>query len=98
MRLTAVGNVLHTVDINPFRDSEAGNVLPWSGSAAARFEPSTDAKHAGRRILHLRIVKIIQPVTSTVKGYTGKVIKPEEGRLLNRSTGIDASIATQTLT
>ncbi|KAJ7110681.1 hypothetical protein C8R44DRAFT_883801 [Mycena epipterygia] len=52
------------------------------GSAAARFEPSNRAAHADRRMVHLRIVKIVEPVVSTVKGYNGRVIKPEEGQLL----------------
>lgn len=37
---------------------------------------------AGRRIVHMRIVKITKPVECTVENYTGRVFKPEEGELL----------------
>ncbi|KAJ7110668.1 hypothetical protein C8R44DRAFT_800428 [Mycena epipterygia] len=86
IRLTAVSNEFHPVTLDPFRDWESGTGrCPWVGAALARLEPSTRAEHAGRRVLHLRIVKIIQPVTCTVEEYKGRVLKPEEGQLLNVS-------------
>lgn len=33
-------------------------------------------------MVHLRIVKITQPVKCSVEDYTGPVLKPEEGELL----------------
>ncbi|KAJ7907546.1 hypothetical protein B0H13DRAFT_1715786 [Mycena leptocephala] len=52
------------------------------GSALACFEPSTSPRHAGRRVLQLRITKIVKPVTCTIPGYTGRILRPEEGQLL----------------
>jgi hypothetical protein len=54
------------------------------GPALARFEPSTSPEHAGRRVVHLRIVKLVRPVTSRIMGYSGGFPKPEEGQLLVR--------------
>ncbi|KAJ7099659.1 hypothetical protein C8R44DRAFT_598226, partial [Mycena epipterygia] len=54
--LTAVADtLLHPLRLDFFRDS-----LPvtYKRSAVARFEPSTRPEHAGRRVIHLRIVKI----------------------------------------
>ncbi|KAJ7708090.1 hypothetical protein B0H17DRAFT_451136 [Mycena rosella] len=57
--------------------------FPWTGSGIARFERSTLTKYAGRRVIHLRIDKILQPVTCTVnaRSYRGRVVRPEEGQL-----------------
>ncbi|KAJ6546056.1 hypothetical protein DFH09DRAFT_1088014 [Mycena vulgaris] len=52
------------------------------GSAVARFEVSTLPQHAGRRVLHIRIVKILQPVACSVAGYEGRVVRPKEDHLL----------------
>ncbi|KAJ7469616.1 hypothetical protein FB451DRAFT_355537 [Mycena latifolia] len=61
--------------------------FPWTGSAIARFERCTNPKHAGRRVLHIRIVKILQPIACTVQEqtYTGRIKRPEEGQLLTVS-------------
>jgi hypothetical protein len=54
-----------------------------SGSAIVRFEPSTSPEYAGRRIVHLRIVKLLTPVSSVVDGNPRRfVVKPEEGELV----------------
>ncbi|KAJ7737063.1 hypothetical protein B0H16DRAFT_1891724 [Mycena metata] len=53
--------------------------FPFTGSAVARFEPSTQD---GRRVVHLRIVKIIKPVVFTVEKSTARFAPPEEGQLL----------------
>ncbi|KAJ7106909.1 hypothetical protein C8R44DRAFT_322675 [Mycena epipterygia] len=82
MRLTIVGDALHALVLDaPFKDT-GSNTFPWTGSALFRFEPSSRAEHAGRRVVHLRIVKIIEPVEPLVEGYNGRVLKPEEGELL----------------
>ncbi|KAJ7110625.1 hypothetical protein C8R44DRAFT_856894 [Mycena epipterygia] len=85
--LTTVGDELHTSVLWPFteRNKNSTKFFPWSGSAVARLEPSTRAEHAGHRMLHLRIVKIVQPVARTVEGYAGRMGKPEEGQLLTVS-------------
>ncbi|KAJ7607611.1 hypothetical protein DFH06DRAFT_1486465 [Mycena polygramma] len=84
--ITAVGKRLHTLRVNFF---EAGvdkkTLFPWTGSAIVRFEPSTSPQHTGRRVVTLRIVKLITPVSSTIKGYRGRISKPEEGELLTVS-------------
>ncbi|KAJ7620885.1 hypothetical protein DFH06DRAFT_1105789 [Mycena polygramma] len=69
-----------------FSNMDKARIWPWAGTctALARWEPSTrpeDVK-ARRRILHLRITKIIEPVRCTVTGYTGRLLRPEEGALL----------------
>jgi hypothetical protein len=53
------------------------------GSAAARFEPSDDPEYADRRVVHMRFVKILEPVTCTVNidKYNGRFIRPVEGEL-----------------
>ncbi|KAJ7110633.1 hypothetical protein C8R44DRAFT_985797 [Mycena epipterygia] len=82
--LTAVGDALHPFRPKPFVEFAAKDYFPWSGSALARFEPSTRPENTGRRVVHLRIVKIVKPVACTVKGgYAGRVVKPKEGELLN---------------
>ncbi|KAJ6462442.1 hypothetical protein C8R45DRAFT_1026787, partial [Mycena sanguinolenta] len=68
------------------RSTENGRYYyPWAGSAVARFEPSANSEHAGRRVVCLRIVRIVTPVSCTVNRYKGQVVKPEEGQLLTRS-------------
>ncbi|KAF8148782.1 hypothetical protein K438DRAFT_1866824 [Mycena galopus ATCC 62051] len=87
--LTVVGEELHVMRSQCFRARTfRGNIYsPWAGSALARFEPSTSSEHAGRRIVHLRITKIITPVSCTMdeKEYQGRVLRPEEGQLLTVS-------------
>ncbi|KAJ7110680.1 hypothetical protein C8R44DRAFT_743139 [Mycena epipterygia] len=84
MSLTAVGETLHPFILNPFRVLLPKQYFAWSGSALVRFEPSTQPKHAGRRVVHMRIVKIVQPVVR-VEGHTARLDKPEEGQLLTVS-------------
>jgi hypothetical protein len=49
----------------------------------ARFEPSALPQYTGRRVLHLRILKILRPVNCTVDSanYSGRVVEPKEGEL-----------------
>ncbi|KAJ6487645.1 hypothetical protein C8R45DRAFT_827249 [Mycena sanguinolenta] len=59
------------------------NHVPWNGSAIVRFEPSTSPEYAGRRVLHLRILRIVSPVSTIVKEDSKPLlVKPEEGQLL----------------
>ncbi|KAJ7604722.1 hypothetical protein DFH06DRAFT_1253885 [Mycena polygramma] len=79
--LVFVGQALHRLELRSiFHTSKHGvQYAPWAGSAIARFEPSTDT---GRRIVHLRILKITTPVSCTVKNYDGRLVKPKAGQLL----------------
>ncbi|KAJ7635514.1 hypothetical protein DFH06DRAFT_1003482 [Mycena polygramma] len=52
----------------------------WAGSAIARFEHSTRPEHAGRRVVHLRILEITKQVSQ--KHASIRLVKPEAGRLL----------------
>ncbi|KAJ6546030.1 hypothetical protein DFH09DRAFT_1087992 [Mycena vulgaris] len=81
--LTVAGEVLHRFHISGLCRDDAGGVplFPWTGSAVARFERSTLLENAGRRVFHIRIVKIIQPAVCTVEGYKGRMVRPEEGHL-----------------
>ncbi|KAJ6546051.1 hypothetical protein DFH09DRAFT_1367493 [Mycena vulgaris] len=81
--LTVVGETLHPVNLpNLFAEyRKRVAILPWTGSAVARFEASTLPQHAERRVLHLRIVKTLQPVACSMAGYEGRVVRPEEGHL-----------------
>jgi hypothetical protein len=58
----------------------------FSGSGVARFEPSTDPQYGRRRVVHLRITKIITPVSRStmIQGHPEVLLKPEEGQLLTR--------------
>ncbi|KAJ7106914.1 hypothetical protein C8R44DRAFT_885605 [Mycena epipterygia] len=86
MRLTIVGDALHALVLDaPFKDT-VSNTFPWTGSALFRFEPSARAEHAGRRVVHLRVMKIVEPVECVFEGYSGRVLKPEEGELLTMSS------------
>ncbi|KAJ7495392.1 hypothetical protein FB451DRAFT_1550825 [Mycena latifolia] len=52
------------------------------GSVVARFELSTFSKHAGRKVLHMRILKITKPISCKNPGaYTGRLL---QGELLTR--------------
>ncbi|KAJ7084207.1 hypothetical protein C8R44DRAFT_753154 [Mycena epipterygia] len=85
--LHAVGHTLHKFCIHLFldRDQRGGDdnrLYPWTGSALARFEASTQPEHAGRRVINLRIVKIVQTASRTIEGYDGRVREPAEGELV----------------
>ncbi|KAJ7842953.1 hypothetical protein B0H14DRAFT_3690438 [Mycena olivaceomarginata] len=78
--LAVVGKVLHRPHWSSlFRQ---GTSFPITGSGVARFEPSTDPEYAGRRVVHLRITKIGNPVSITEEETT--LLKPEAGQLLVR--------------
>ncbi|KAJ7832055.1 hypothetical protein B0H14DRAFT_2364926 [Mycena olivaceomarginata] len=81
LKITAVGpDALYRLEYPIFARK---NCIPWGGSAIVRFEPSTSPEYAGRRIVHLRIVKLLTPVSSVVDGNPRRfVVKPEEGELV----------------
>ncbi|KAJ7468243.1 hypothetical protein B0H11DRAFT_2045993, partial [Mycena galericulata] len=54
---------------------------PYKGSALVRFERSPLPEHAGRRVLVLRVLEIINPVELVVPGYEGRVELPKAGEL-----------------
>ncbi|KAJ7123275.1 hypothetical protein C8R43DRAFT_1032014 [Mycena crocata] len=84
LHLTIVGRSPYLLLMNHmFEESGPQGVYhPWTGTALARFERSTRPEHAGRRVLHMRMVKITQPVACTVKNYSGRVVQPREGELV----------------
>ncbi|KAF8161958.1 hypothetical protein K438DRAFT_1942224 [Mycena galopus ATCC 62051] len=86
LQLSVVGpTALHDLRCHLFRTRQRPDFFPFTGSAIARFEPSTSPEYAGRRVVHFRILKIISPVTCLADGYQGLVLKPEEGQLLVHS-------------
>ncbi|KAJ7452816.1 hypothetical protein FB451DRAFT_1409117 [Mycena latifolia] len=93
VNLTVVGEGLHPFTMTYlFRafSPERNRYFPWTGSALARFEPSTRPEHTGLRVLHLRILKIVKPVATIVdlETYSGHPLRPEEGQLfMVRSPG-----------
>ncbi|KAJ7769925.1 hypothetical protein B0H16DRAFT_1686028 [Mycena metata] len=55
----------------------------WTGSAIVRFEPSTLRKYRGKRVLHLRILRIVTPVEpNATERRDVRIAKPEPGELL----------------
>ncbi|KAJ7183974.1 hypothetical protein C8R46DRAFT_521477 [Mycena filopes] len=55
------------------------DILPFTGSGLARFEP---AVVDGRRCVHLRITKIITPAVCSNPENLGRIAEPKEGELL----------------
>ncbi|KAJ7660752.1 hypothetical protein DFH06DRAFT_1400094, partial [Mycena polygramma] len=88
VHLTAVGTVRHMIRLSMIFKAHTAKrtrsvfFAPWTGFAIVRFEASTNPAHAGRRVVHLHIVKILTPVTCVQKGYSGRVLQPQEGELL----------------
>ncbi|KAK7018454.1 hypothetical protein R3P38DRAFT_2982815 [Favolaschia claudopus] len=80
--LTVVGETnLHYLRLT--RTFGSKDTFPWLGTGIARFEPSTDPLYRGRRVLHLRIVKIVDPVKSNVADqHDYHLCEPQEGQLL----------------
>ncbi|KAJ6451126.1 hypothetical protein C8R47DRAFT_304121 [Mycena vitilis] len=84
--ITVVGKKLHRFRAIFFEARvNKKTSYPWAGSVIVRFEPSTSLQHTGRRVVNLRIVKLLTPVLSTLKGYRGRISRPEEGQLLTLS-------------
>jgi hypothetical protein len=55
-----------------------------SGSALARFELSTLPEHSGDRIVVMRILKFVEPVTCIIQNYDGRIPFPREGELFHQ--------------
>ncbi|KAJ6534133.1 hypothetical protein B0H19DRAFT_1080631 [Mycena capillaripes] len=81
--LTIVDDALYDLEFDRIFHAVLGKdrerLAPWTGTALARFEPSA---HSGRRVVHLRIVKIVTPVSCP---YSNRVSKPMGGQLLTLS-------------
>ncbi|KAJ6476104.1 hypothetical protein C8R45DRAFT_1008840 [Mycena sanguinolenta] len=86
IHLTVVGDALYSLRSDCFRSwFHRKQYFPWAGSAIARFEPSTSTEHraVGRRVAHLRIVRVLNPVSRNLQIQTpGRMVKPEAGQLL----------------
>ncbi|KAK7056048.1 hypothetical protein R3P38DRAFT_2850220, partial [Favolaschia claudopus] len=95
--LVVVGEdaIQHVAIPHLFQTSKQGEKwYPWAGSAIARFERSTDPQYAGRRVVHLRIVRIVgdEPVSAAsgvsnsdqdaARRKHNRVVKPEAGQLV----------------
>ncbi|KAF8884625.1 hypothetical protein BD779DRAFT_1536154 [Infundibulicybe gibba] len=59
-------------------------LLPYSGSAMARFEPSPFPEDKGKQKVVIRILRILEPVRHLTEGYDGFVAEPMEGHLISR--------------
>ncbi|KAJ6564771.1 hypothetical protein B0H19DRAFT_1286350 [Mycena capillaripes] len=57
-KLTIVNKKFHHLDFERFMRKES--ISPWPGSAIMRFESSIAPEYAGRRMIHLRIVKVVK--------------------------------------
>ncbi|KAJ7452821.1 hypothetical protein FB451DRAFT_1145109 [Mycena latifolia] len=94
--LTIVADELHFLWLDDLflarkiKKDKIVHYFPWAGSAIARFERSALPQHTGRPVLHLRILKIVTPVSTIVdhETYSGRPLRPEEGQLfMVRSRG-----------
>ncbi|KAJ7082663.1 hypothetical protein B0H15DRAFT_436371 [Mycena belliarum] len=83
------GDTLHRLQLRLLFTTSTGGKrdYPWTGSALARFEASTLPEYAGRRMIHLRFIKILEPVSPLVdlKTYDGRMQRPQEGELFEVS-------------
>ncbi|KAJ7189112.1 hypothetical protein C8R46DRAFT_34914 [Mycena filopes] len=78
----AVAESLWGARLTPFRfklNSTGKYIWPYTGSALARFEPLVAD---GRRLVHLRITKIVDPVMCPDPQHLGRIVEPKEGELL----------------
>ncbi|KAJ7278235.1 hypothetical protein C8J57DRAFT_1713148 [Mycena rebaudengoi] len=84
LSLTIVGPTAAVpVRMDVFNERDSGQVIyPFAGSAVACFERSTLPEHVGNRVLLMRILKILVPVTCTIPNYAGGVGWPKEGEYL----------------
>ncbi|KAJ7074843.1 hypothetical protein B0H15DRAFT_792677 [Mycena belliarum] len=95
--LTIAGDTLHRLRLDIFKMGIRD--YPWTGthglglysqctgSALARFEASTLPEYAGRRMIHLRVIKVLEPVSPLVdlQTYRGRIQEPREGELFTVS-------------
>ncbi|KAJ7821372.1 hypothetical protein B0H14DRAFT_3733908, partial [Mycena olivaceomarginata] len=87
--VTVVGRALRSFQIcHIFKAyAQRKHYFPWTGSGLARFEPATHPRYAQRRVVHLRITKIVTPVSRSRQAdrKNVSVLKPEEGQLLTHT-------------
>ncbi|KAJ7756572.1 hypothetical protein B0H16DRAFT_686877 [Mycena metata] len=73
-KLAVVGESLHKIRVPT--PSIAPDVF---GSLIVRFEPSTVD---GRRVVHMRVIKIVTPVVCPLRQFSRQIVEPKEGQLL----------------
>ncbi|KAJ7877492.1 hypothetical protein B0H13DRAFT_1631669 [Mycena leptocephala] len=82
--LCLVGDTLHELEFDRifygFVGKERTRMAPWTGSAIVRFEPSRLVRYAGRRVVHLRVVKIINRLSCT---FPNRILRPMEREFLD---------------
>ncbi|RDB28289.1 hypothetical protein Hypma_001433 [Hypsizygus marmoreus] len=57
---------------------------PYAGQCMVRFERSLLPEHMGRRIIVLRVLEIVKPITLAVPGYEWSLLPPTAGSLLTK--------------
>ncbi|KAJ7275770.1 hypothetical protein C8J57DRAFT_1311687 [Mycena rebaudengoi] len=91
LRLTVVGPAAaHETGLQPFTEripKIPGTCprqlsCPFTGSGVACLERSVLPAHAGRRVVLLRILEILEPVACTIQGYAGRLSWPKAHELL----------------
>ncbi|KAJ7611909.1 hypothetical protein DFH06DRAFT_1244054 [Mycena polygramma] len=90
INLVIVGETLHSLTLSTVFTATVNKVqvFPWTGTAIARFEPSPIPEFAARRVVHMRIVKIVEPAKCTISPSAGvklRMLEPLEGYLLGVS-------------
>ncbi|KAJ7119221.1 hypothetical protein C8R43DRAFT_1077120 [Mycena crocata] len=85
LSLTVVASSVHQIQLSVMFAAYVNHKRfhPWTGSALACFEISRLPEHAGRRVLHLRFLKMFEPVTCAVTHSTGRIVEPREGELFS---------------
>ncbi|KAJ6488952.1 hypothetical protein C8R45DRAFT_901845 [Mycena sanguinolenta] len=83
--LTAVGDDAlrsFSCDFNksvfPHAFRQCQSCHPWAALALAHFEPSTRPQDAGRRVVHLRITKAVDPTSLRIKRYNSFLLQRSE--------------------
>ncbi|KAJ7649425.1 hypothetical protein DFH06DRAFT_1475811 [Mycena polygramma] len=90
VNLTAVGEALHKIRLTGiFRVYRKGldKILWFPWTALQSSDWSAQPEHAGRRVVHLRILKMTTPVTLS-NTRTERIVNPEEGQLLSKPNAV----------
>ncbi|KAJ6582330.1 hypothetical protein B0H19DRAFT_1118058 [Mycena capillaripes] len=77
LRLTIVGREKLGEFVKQRLFGDSPSRYPFRGVILVRFELSPARTH-----VHMRVVKIVEPVVCCEPGYDGRVIEPKEGELL----------------
>ncbi|KAJ7646244.1 hypothetical protein DFH06DRAFT_1050361 [Mycena polygramma] len=87
INLVIVGETLRSLHLADVFTATVNKVrvCPWTGTAIVRFEPSPTPEVAGRRVIHMRIVKIVEPAKRSIEGLKLRMLEPLEGHLLSVS-------------